>query len=83
MVGQDIMRLLQKLADIKPVDSTRKDDDPEVTIMRRTEVGSRDENLLKNGDRESKEMVRTLVEKIQEEIIKQTTLRRKKVPRGI
>ena len=80
MVGQDIMRLLQKLADIKPVDSSRKDAYPEFTSMRRTIVGLRDQKSLKNEDMESKEVVRTLGEKIQEEILKQTTLRRKKVP---
>ena len=46
MVGLYLMRLLQKLADNKLVDSTTRDDEPEVTIMRRKEVGSDDKNLI-------------------------------------
>ena len=34
-IGQDLMNLLQKLADNKPVHSTTRDDEPEFTIMRR------------------------------------------------
>ena len=37
-VGQDLMRLLEKLADDKTVISTRRNDEPEFTIMRREEV---------------------------------------------
>ena len=56
MVGQDFLRLLQKLADNKLVDSTRKNNEPEVAIMRRAEVGSHDKNSLRAGDRDSKEV---------------------------
>ena len=76
-VGQDLMRLPEKLADDKPVVSTRNDES-EITIMRGKKV-SCDKNSLKNGEPENKEVVRTLVEKISEDILKQTTLRRKLV----
>ena len=39
-VGHDLMKLLQKLADNRPVDSIIRDDELEVTIMRRKGVGS-------------------------------------------
>ena len=76
-VGQDLMKLLEKLADDKPVVSIRRNDEPEITITRRKEV-IRDENSMKAGEPENKEMVRKLVEKIREEIQRRTTLRRKK-----
>ena len=57
--------------------SARIVDKPEKTIMRREKV-SRDKNSLETGDPESKEVVRTLLESIPEETLKQTTLRRKK-----
>ena len=77
-VGQDLMRLLEKLADDKPVVSTRRNYEPEITIMRTKEILS-DENSLKIGEPENKEVVRRLVENIPEDILRQTTLRRKKV----
>ena len=43
---QDLMRLLQKLAHNKHVSSSRRDDELEVTIMRRTEAGSLDKKLI-------------------------------------
>ena len=48
-VGQDLMRLLEKLADDKPVVSTRRNDETGITIMRRKEVLS-DENSLKTEE---------------------------------
>ena len=78
-MGPDSMNLLQKKADTKPVDSTTRDDEPEVTIMRRKGVVSSSKNLLKAGDPGSKEVARTLDEKIAEEIFKETTPRRKRV----
>ena len=70
------MRVFEKLANDKLVDSARKRDKPEITIKGRKEV-SRDENSLQNGKPENKEMVRTLVENIPEDKLKQTTLRGK------
>ena len=72
-VGHNSMRVLAKLADDKPVVSTRRNDEPDITIMRWKQV-SRDENPLKNGESENKEVVRIPVENIPEDIHKQTTL---------
>ena len=77
-VGQDLMRLLKKLADDKPVVSNRGNDEPEVTIMKRGEV-THDGGSKKAGEPENKEVVRTLVEKTPKDILRRTTLRRKKV----
>ena len=77
-VGQDLMKLVEKLADDKPMVSIRGNDEPEITITRRKEV-IRDENSMKAGEPKNKEMVRKLVEKIREEIQRRITLRRKKV----
>ena len=57
------MRLLEKLADYKPVVSTRSNDEPEITIIRREEV-SRYGVSMKAGELENKEVARKLVEKI-------------------
>ena len=46
-------------------------------MMRRRGVGLSDKNLLNAGYPDSQEVVRTLVEKIPEEVLKQTTPRRK------
>ena len=78
-VGQDLLNLLQKLADKEHLGSTRSYDEPEVTKMRRKRVGSGDKNLVNAGYPESNEVVRTLFEKIPEGTLKQTTLRRKRV----
>ena len=78
-VGHDLLNLLQKLADKEHLGSTRSDDEPEVTKMRRKGVGSGDKNLVNAGYPESNEVVRTLFEKIPEGTLKQTTLRRKRV----
>ena len=76
-VQQDLMRLLEKLADDKPVVSNRRNDGPYITIMRRKKV-LRDKNSLKTGEPGNKEVVRTVVENIPEDILRQTMLRRKK-----
>ena len=38
--------MLEKISDDKPVVSTRRNDEPEITIMRRKEI-SREENSMK------------------------------------
>ena len=69
------MRLLQKLAENNLVDTIEKDNEPEFRITRRAKVNSQSEDR----ELESKEVVRMLVEKTSEEVLMQTTLRRKKV----
>ena len=77
-VGQELRRLLEKLADDKPVVSNSGNDGPEVTIMERGEE-THGGNSMKTREPESKEVVRSLVERISEDILKRTTLRRMRV----
>ena len=77
-VGQDLRRLLEKLADDKPVVSISGDDGLEVTIMKREET--HDGNSMKARKPGKKEVVRSQVERIPEDILRRTTLRRKRVP---
>ena len=63
VVGQDLMSLLQKLADNKPVDTNERNNEAEITRMGRTKVGSCEENQLESRDSESKEVLRILVER--------------------
>ena len=76
-VVQDLMRLFEKLADDKPVVSSSRNDGPQVTIMKREEA--RDVNSKKAREPENKEVVRSLVERIPENILRRTTLRKKRV----
>ena len=69
MVGEDLRKLLERLADDKPVVPESGKDRPEVTILKRGEV-KHDYDLMK-----SKEVVRTLVERIPEEVFMRTTIR--------
>ena len=52
-VGQNLMRLLEKLSDDKPLVSTKRNNEPEILILRRKEVLS-DENSLRTGEPENK-----------------------------
>ena len=76
-VGHDLRRLLETLADEKPVVSNSGNEGPEVTIMKREET--HDGNLTRGREPENKEVVRSLVERIPEDILRRTTLRRKRV----
>ena len=67
-VGQDLRRLLEKLADDKPVVSNSKIVRPEVTIMKREET--HDKNLTRAREPENKEVVRSLVERIPEDMLR-------------
>ena len=73
------MTLLQKLADNKPVDTNQMFNEPGITILRKTKVGSREKNQLEDRCLETKEFVRTLVEGIPEKILMQTTISKKTV----
>ena len=76
-IGEDLRRLLGKLADDKPVDRNNDDDKPEVTLLKKEEAAQGEDSTTRQPD--DKEIVRTLVEKIPEDILRQTTLRKKKV----
>ena len=58
----DLMRLLEKLADDKHVIQEKGKEEPEVTILRRSEIVS-DENTSKLTNPDGKEVVQSLVEK--------------------
>ena len=56
-VGEDLRRLLEKLADEKPVVSKSGKDKPEVTILKRGEL-THSGDSMKNREPENKEVVR-------------------------
>ena len=77
-IDEDLMRLLEKLADDKPVIEGKGKEEPEVTILRRSEtVGG--ENSLEESNPDGKEVVQSLVDKIPEDILERTRVRKKKV----
>ena len=76
-IGEELRRLLKKQADDKPVARNKDKDKPEVTILKRGEVAQGEDLTIRQLD--GKEVVRTLVEKIPEDILRQTTLRKKKL----
>ena len=71
------MRLLEKLVDDKPVIKEKGKEEPEVTILRRNETGGGEDSLKEKSD--GKEVVQSLVDKIPDEILEQTRVRKKKV----
>ena len=77
-IDDDLMRLLEKLADDKPVIQEKGKEEPEVTILRRSEIVS-DENTSKVTNPDGKKVVQSLVEKIPDDILEQTRVRKKKV----
>ena len=77
-IDDDLMRLLEKLADDKPVIQEKGKEEPEVTILRRSEI-VRDKNTSKVTNPDGKEVVQSLVEKIPDDILEQTRVRKKKV----
>ena len=76
--GEDLTGFLEKLAVDRPVVRDNNKDEPEVTILRRREAAY-SEDSLKEKQPDDKEVVQSLVEKIPEEILRQTTFRKKKV----
>ena len=76
-VDEDLWRLLEKLADDKPVNVGKGREEPEVTILRRSEiVGNADS--LRGSVTDGKEVVRSLVDKIPDNILERTQVRKKK-----
>ena len=76
-IDDDLMSLLEKLADDKPVIQEMGKEEPEVTILRKSEIVS-DDNTSRVTDPDGKEVVQSLVEKIPDDILEQTRVRKKK-----
>ena len=77
-IGEDLRKLLEKLSDDKPIVRNNDNEKPEVTRLKRGEAAhGEDSTIGKQPD--DKEVVRTLVEKISDEILRRTTFRKKKV----
>ena len=73
--GEDLRRLLEKLADDKPVVRNNNKNKPEVTILKKGEMAhGQGSTIGKQPD--DKEVERTLVEKIPEDILRRTTFRK-------
>ena len=76
-IDEDLMRLLEKLADDKPVIKEKGEEEPEVTILRRNEAGGGEESIKEKSD--GKEVVQSLVDKIPDDILERTRVMKKKV----
>ena len=77
-IDENLWRILEKLADDKPVNERKGREEPEVTILRRNEtVGKADS--LRGSNSDGKEVVRSLVDKIPDNILERTQVRKKKV----
>ena len=77
-IDDDLMRLLEKLSDDKHVIQEKSQEEPEVTILRRKETLSNTDSS-RGSVTDSKDVVRSLVDKIPESILEQTKVRKKKV----
>ena len=76
-IDEDLMRLLEKLADDKPVIKEKGKEEPEITILRRNETGGGEDSLKEKPD--GKEVVQSLVDKIPDDILERNRVRKKKV----
>ena len=77
-MDDDLKRLLEKLADDKPVIQENSKAEPEVTILQKSGIGS-DGSISKVTNTDGKEVVQSLVEKIPADILEQTRVRKKRV----
>ena len=77
-IDDDLKRLLEKLADDKPVIQENSKEEPEVTILRKSGIVS-DGNTSKVTNPDGKEVVQSLVEEIPADILEQTRVRKKRV----
>ena len=78
VTDEDLRRLLEKLADDKPVIKEKGREEPEVTILRMKEADSGEDSRKENKSGE-REVVQSLVDKIPEDILERTRVRRKNV----
>ena len=77
-IDEDLRRLLEKLVDDKPVVKEKGEEEPQVTTLRRNEAdGSQDSSKERKPD--GKEFVQSLIERIPEDILERTLVRKKKV----
>ena len=77
-IGEDLRRLFERLADDRPVAQTNDKDEPEVSTLRRDEAAYGGDSL-KEKQLDGKDVVQSLGEKIPEEILRRTMVRKKKV----
>ena len=77
LIDEDLMRLLEKLADDKPVIKEKDKEEPEVTILRRNETGGGEDSLKEKSD--GKEVEQSLVDQIPDDTLERTRVRKKKV----
>ena len=77
-IDDDLMRLLENLSDDKPVIQEMGREEPEVTILRRKETVNNTDSS-RGSVTDSKDVVRSPVDKIPESILDQTNGRKKKV----
>ena len=56
-IDKDLMRLLEKLADDKPVIKEKGKEEPEVTILRRNETGGGEDSIKKIGRERSRAVI--------------------------
>ena len=78
MISEDLRKLLESLADDRPVIQSNEKDEPEVSILRREETAY-GEDSLKEKQLDGKDVVQSLVEKIPEEILRRIMVQQKKV----
>ena len=76
-IDEDLMRLLEELADDKPGIKEEGKEELEVTILTRNETGGGEDSLTEKSD--GKEVVQSLVDKIPDDILERTRVRKKKV----
>ena len=77
-IGDDLSRLLEKVADNKPVIRNKGKEEPEVTILGRNDADA-NEDSLKGKQPDEKEVVQSLLEKIPEDTLGRTMVRKKEV----
>ena len=76
-IDEEMMGLLEKLADDKPMIKEKGKEEPDVMILRGNETGGGEESLKEKSD--GKEVVQSLVDKIPDDILERTRVRKKKV----
>ena len=76
--GDELRRLLEKLADDKPVARNKGKEEKEITILGRNDADG-SEDSLKEKEPDEKEVVQSLVEKIPEDILWRTMVSKKKM----